>query len=289
MPPAAWTALALGVLLVAVTVLLVRTRAELAATRRRLGDLEQLEERVALIDTRSPRAVLAASAAVRAAAETVNRVRERGVRGMLLSSIDDFTAWASEQRTEIVRVADEDGNVTILFSDIESSTALNSELGDDVWVKVLDAHEQLVRRQVERHRGHVVKSAGDGFMVVFPTPELGIAAATGVQRALQAKRQRNRALRDHPVRVRIGLHTGRAVERRGDLFGRNVAKAARVASMADGGEVLVSTELAARLQERAAAAGQELPFRLTRTETVELKGLPGEHTLWLVEPLPEDD
>lgn len=288
MSPAAWTALALGVLLVVATVLLARTRAELSAVRRRVGELEQLEQRVTVVDRAGPRAVQAASAAMRAAAETVNRVRERGVRGMLLSSIEDLSDWAAEQRSVIVETADEDGNVTILFSDIESSTALNSELGDEVWVKVLDAHDQLVRRQVDKHRGHVVKNAGDGFMVVFPSPELGISAAQGVQRALSAKRMRNRRLRDHPVRVRIGLHTGRAVERRGDFFGRNVAKAARVASMADGGEILVSTELAARLRERAAERGEELPWRLTRTETVELKGLPGEHTLWLVEERPDD-
>lgn len=288
MSPAAWTALALGVLLVVATVLLARTRAELTAVRRRVGELEQLEQRVTVVDRAGPRAVQAASAAMRAAAETVNRVRERGVRGMLLSSIEDLSDWAAEQRSAIVQTADEDGNVTILFSDIESSTALNSELGDEVWVKVLDAHEQLVRRQVDKHRGHVVKNAGDGFMVVFPSPELGIAAAQGVQQALSAKRMRNRRLRDHPVRVRIGLHTGRAVERRGDFFGRNVAKAARVASMADGGEILVSTELAARLRERATERGEELSWRLRRTETVELKGLPGEHTLWLVEERPDD-
>lgn len=288
MSPAAWTALALGALLVAVAVALVRTRTELTATRRRVAELEQLEQRVTVLDRGGPRAMQAATAAMRAAAETVNRVRERGVRGMLLSSIEDLSEWAAEQRSAIVETADEDGNVTIMFSDIESSTALNSELGDEVWVKVLDAHEQLFRRQVVRHRGHVVKNAGDGFMVVFPSPELGIAAAQGVQRALSAKRMRNRRLRDHPIRVRIGLHTGRAVERRGDFFGRNVAKAARVASMADGGEILISTELAARLRERAAEREEELPWRLTRTETVELKGLPGEHTLWLVEERPDE-
>ena len=55
--------------------------------------------------------------------DTVARLREQGVRGMLLGSIEDFTAWALEDRHEIVRVADEDGNVTIMFSDIEGSTA----------------------------------------------------------------------------------------------------------------------------------------------------------------------
>lgn len=278
----AWIALALGLGLVATYAVLLRTRAELSAARRRLEELERVQQQVVVTETRSPRAVQAAGLAMRTARETVTRLREQGMRGMLLSSIDDLTAWTLEARPQIVEVADEEGNVTVMFSDIEGSTALNSELGDEVWVKVLEAHEQLVEECVERHRGHVVKSSGDGFMVVFSTPELALSAATDIQRALNAKRQRNRRLRDHPVRVRIGLHTGRAIERGGDWFGRNVAKAARVAAMADGGEILVSTELAARLRER---GGEELPWSLRRTETVELKGLPGEHTLWLVEPM----
>lgn len=281
MSPAAWIALALGLLLVATTAALVRARAELLALRARVGELEELAAQVTVTEQRSPRAVQAASVAVRTARETVSRLRAQGMRGMLLTSIDDLTAWALEERSAIVRVADDDGNVTILFSDIEGSTALNSELGDELWVKVLAAHEELVTGVVAQHQGHVVKSWGDGFMVVFPSPELGLAAAEQLQRSLTSKRQRNRRLRDHPLRVRLGLHTGRAIERGGDWFGRNVAKAARVAAMADGGEVLVSTELAARLRER---GGDDLPWTLRRTETVELKGLPGEHTLWLVEP-----
>ena len=129
---------------------------------------------------------------------------------------------------------------------------------------------------VDRHRGHVVKSQGDGYMVVFPNPELAIGASLGIQRALSSKRQRSRQLRRTPIRVRIGLHTGTAIEREGDYFGRNVAMAARVAAMADGGEILVTGEIAEAL------AGAT-DFRFVEDDTVELKGLPGEHQLWLVE------
>lgn len=280
MSPAAWIALALGLLLAAASLRLWISHQQVTSLRRRVEQLEELERQVVVSQDRGTRRAQVATSAVRTALETVTRLREQGVRGMLLTSIEDLTAWAVEERSEIVRIADEDGNVTFLFSDIEGSTALNSELGDAVWVKVLDAHAQLVTRQVERHGGHVVKNYGDGFMVVFATPEDGLRAAHAVQRALVDKRRRNRRLRDHPIRVRIGLHTGRAIEREGDWFGRNVAKAARVAAMADGGEVLVSTELTARLREQ---GGEALPWRLRRTETVELKGLPGEHTLWVVE------
>lgn len=278
MSASAWVAVLLGVLLVGTVVALLDTTRRLREAREELGRMRDQATSVAVEER--PRAVQAAGAAMRTAMETVTRLREQGVRGMLVSSIEDLTAWALEDRTEIVRVADEDGNVTIMFSDIEGSTALNDELGDETWLKVLQAHDKLLSRCFDQHRGHIVKSAGDGYMVVFSTPELGIAAALDVQRAL-ARERVPRALRHHPVRVRIGLHTGRAIERDGDWFGRNVAMAARVANQAGGGEVLVSTELAARLKEQ---LGEDLAWELQQTEAVTLKGLPGEHTLWRVEP-----
>ena len=76
--------------------------------------------------------------------------------------------------------------------------------------------------------------------------------------------------------MRIGLHTGTAIEREGDYFGRNVAMAARVASMADGGEILVSTDIADALADSP-------QFRFAEEDTVEFKGLPGEHRLFSVE------
>jgi adenylate cyclase len=228
---------------------------------------------------RSPRAAQAAQAAgvaVRTAVETVSRMREQGLRSTLLASVDDFTRWALEDRGEIARVAGPDGEVTIFFSDIENSTALNSELGDREWVKLLEAHDTLLHTYVEKHRGMVVKSQGDGYMVVFSTPQLALQASLDIQRALSAKRQRSRRLRRTPIRVRIGLHTGTAIEREGDYFGRNVAMAARVAAMADGGEILVSSDIAEAFEGTS-------DFRFVEEDTVEFKGLPGEHQLWSVE------
>ncbi len=274
-------AVVLGVLLVAALVavgVLLRQRDQ---SRAEVGELRaalQAEQEV----PRGPRAMQAAQAvqaaglAMRTVVETATRVREQGVRGMLLSSIDDLAGWAMEDRNEIARIAAPDGTVTMMFSDIENSTSLNSELGDDQWVKLLDAHDRLVHTYVDRYRGHVVKSQGDGYMVVFPTPELALGASLGIQRALSAKRQRSRRLRRTPIRVRIGLHTGTAIEREGDYFGRNVAMAARVAAMADGGEILVTAEIAEALVDAS-------EFRFVEDDTVELKGLPGEHALWRVE------
>lgn len=228
-----------------------------------------------LAPRRVDQARTAAEWAVRTVVDTAVKVRERGVGGMLSSSIDDFTRWVLEDRAEIDLVAGPDGQVTLLFSDIEDSTAHNERLGDDHWVRVLAEHDRVVRAQVTRHHGHIVKSQGDGFMVVFPTPTDGVAAALDIQQAL---RQHSRRLRRTPVRVRMGLHTGTVVSRDGDYFGRNVAMAARVAAQADGGTVLVTDAVRERLPDEAGAGA----FEVTPDREVPLKGLTGHHVLWRV-------
>lgn len=220
------------------------------------------------------RAVLSAGTAMRGVLEAVSRVREQGVGGMLVSTLEDFNRWAADQRAAIGRMAAEDGTVTIFFSDIENSTLLNTQLGDSRWLKVLTAHDHLVETYVEKYRGLIVKSFGDGHMVVFSTPELAIAASLDIQRALGANWNRSRELRRTPIRVRIGLHSGTAIERDGDYFGQNVALAARVASQAQGGEVLVTGEIASAMAE---------DYAFTEAEAVELKGFEGAHALWHVD------
>jgi len=167
-----------------------------------------------------------------------------------------------------------DGTVTIMFSDIEGSTALNASLGDARWVRVLAAHDELVETYVEKYRGLIVKTQGDGHMVVFSTPDLALRAALDIQRAFGAKWNHSRELRRTPVTVRIGLHTGTAIERDGDYLGQNVALAARVAGEAAGGEVLVTGEVAETCAD---------DFTFTPAASVTLKGFDGEHTLWRAE------
>lgn len=217
---------------------------------------------------------LNAGTAVRTVVDAVNRMREQGVGGMLVSTLEDFNRWAADQRSAIGRMAADDGTVTIFFSDIENSTLLNTQLGDNRWLKVLNAHDRLVDTYVEKHRGLVVKNQGDGHMIVFSTPDLALEAALEIQRALGANWNRSRELRRTPIRVRIGLHTGTAIERDGDYFGQNVALAARVAARAQGGEILVTGEIAREHADR---------FAFVPAEVVELKGFEGEHELWHVE------
>jgi class 3 adenylate cyclase len=169
-------------------------------------------------------------------------------------------------------VAAPDGTVTIFFSDIEGSTALNEELGDAAFMRVLESHNAIVRRQVEKLRGHIVKTQGDGFMIVFGVPVDAVRAALRIQAAFDEPPRRLRAT---VIKVRIGVHVGPVVSREGDYFGRNVAFAARVAAEAHGGQILISDDL--RL-----ALGEQPEFVVEEAGEVELKGLADRHLLWSV-------
>jgi class 3 adenylate cyclase len=201
--------------------------------------------------------------------QTATRVRDEGLGEVLRSSFEELAGWAEDAEPELRQLAARDGTLTILFSDIEDSTALNEQLGDKSWLKILGAHDEIVRKCVAKHGGHVVKSQGDGFMIAFASPEGAIRSAIEIQRALASGPRR---LRGTPITVRIGIHTGPALQRGGDLFGRNVALAARVADQAHGGEILVTADVSA-----AAAEAEDLVF--TDSREVELKGLPGSYTL----------
>jgi adenylate cyclase len=257
-----WTlalALSQAVTLVALVVAVRALRAEQRTT----------QELRARLQNPTSRATQAAGWAVRRVVDTATRVRERGfLDGLVTASIEDLTAWSQAEREEIVKVAAPDGTVTIMFTDIEDSTPLNEELGDKGFVKLLSAHARVVERQVARHLGHVVKSQGDGFMLVFGSPSDAVAAALAI-------RQEPAGVRRHrtPVRVRVGIHQGPAIAKGGDYFGRAVAIAARVAACAQGGQVLVTTPVVEELEGYAVESCGEF----------ELRGLGGTHELWAVQ------
>ncbi|GAB4012858.1 adenylate/guanylate cyclase domain-containing protein [Nocardioides ultimimeridianus] len=210
-----------------------------------------------------------AERAMRRVIRTASRVRERGITGVIQSTIEDITAWASTERADILNMAAADGTVTLFFSDVQDSTALNDQLGDKTWVKVLAAHDRVLRTRIEQHLGQVVKTAGDGFMVAFRDAEAACRAAIAIQRDLA--RPSDSMLRRHPIQVRIGIHTGQVVARDGDYFGTNVAMAARVASVAGGGETFVS--------EAVTAAIADSDLTPVPVGVYELKGLSGEHAI----------
>ncbi len=158
--------------------------------------------------------------AVKQVWQTANILRKDGLGAAVRSSIEDLADWAEVERPDLARLAPS-GKVAIVFSDIEESTALNERIGDRAWVRLIGNHDKLVRRHVKQHSGHVVKSQGDGFMIAFAQPEQAVQCSIDVQRSLRR--------RPNGIRVRIGIHMGKSVRRGDDLFGRNVAMAARVA------------------------------------------------------------
>ncbi|MBI5089027.1 MAG: adenylate/guanylate cyclase domain-containing protein [Actinobacteria bacterium] len=131
------------------------------------------------------------------------------------------------------------GTVTFLFTDVADSTRLWEESPADM-AGAVRAHDVIVRGAIERHGGYVFATGGDGFCAAFSTAANAIAAAIESQRELSEA--------PLPFRVRMGLHTGEAVERDGNYFGTEVNRAARVMALGHGGQVLVSqaTETLAR-------------------------------------------
>jgi adenylate cyclase len=160
-----------------------------------------------------------------------------------------------------------DGSVTIVFTDIEGSTALMESLGEESWLELLDWHDGVVRQQTLLFGGIVVKGQGDGFMLAFPATGSATASAMAVQRALSA------GWEGVPVLVRIGMHSGNAKAEAGDFFGRTVVIAARVAGAAAGGEILVSQAV----QEDLAGA-----FPLGGVRSLNMKGMVGHHAAFPV-------
>jgi class 3 adenylate cyclase len=130
-----------------------------------------------------------------------------------------------------------DGMLTIAFTDIESSTEMMERLGEDRWVEVIVIHNQLVRECVSSHGGEVVKSQGDGFMIVFASASAALDFAVELQRLLS---RRNPGEPGAAVRVRVGLHTGNIFQADDDFLGKAVVLAARITGHARGEEILVS-------------------------------------------------
>lgn len=240
---------------------------------RKSRSLERRLRRTSESTRRRRRAALPTpEAAVKAVWETATLVRDKGVTAALRHSINDIAGWAEVERSSIVELAGVDGCVAIAFSDIEGSTALNDKLGDRAWNAVLKQHEKVVAKCVARHHGHIVKNQGDGYLLAFATAEQSVRCAIGIQRALA---KQARPVRVGPsISVRMGIHYGSVVHRDNDIFGRNVAFAARVAGLAEGGEVLVSGEVVDQL-----ADVDDLDLRLTDLRGVELRGLSGEHAI----------
>lgn len=249
-------------LIVALVVVLVVSRVKLRKTRAALE--------LARSDSPRRRRRGLAPLAIKTAFNTADSLVHKGFGVTVRNSVEDLAGWARIERPDLARMTAA-GAVVIAFSDIEGSTARNEELGDRDWLKLLERHNRLVTEKVESHGGHVVKNQGDGFMMAFSDPGQAVRCGMQVQAALNDKPERWNG-----IRVRMGIHTGSSVRRGNDLFGLNVALAARVASQADGGEILVSEQVREALEPSPGIA-------LGTPREVHLKGLSGAFSLYPVE------
>jgi serine/threonine protein kinase len=181
------------------------------------------------------------------------------------NSIEQVALTVAIERPDLSGRAAPDGTVTVLFSDIEASTTMTERLGDHRAQEVLRAHNSIIRSQVATHEGFEVKSLGDGFMLAFSSARRAVQCAIAIQQSLASY---NDGHREHPIRVRIGLHAGEVVREVDDFYGKNVILASRIAGQATGGQILVS----ALLKELTESAGD---LRFGDGHDVKLKGLTG--------------
>jgi class 3 adenylate cyclase len=185
-------------------------------------------------------------------------------------SIDAVVAAAVSEPRDLSAHAAIDGTVTVLFSDIEDSSAIYEKLGDLRAQEVVRVHNEIFRQHVAAHKGFEVKAMGDGFMIAFSSARRALLCAIAVQRSFAAYCESHP---DQPIRVRMGLHVGETISESYDFFGKAVILAARIAAFARGGQILVSSTL----HDLAVSAGD---LRFAPAGEKELKGLAGTHRMF---------
>ncbi len=149
---------------------------------------------------------------------------------------------------------------TFMFTDIVKSTNLVEAIGDVAWGDLIRWHDEALRSCFAEHHGEEIKHTGDGFHVAFETAADAIACAIGIQRRLAAHRRAH----GFAPSVRIGLHATEASRQDGDWHGVGVHEAARIAALAEGGEIVVSVET---------TLGVALPAPLSDERSVSLRGI----------------
>ncbi|HEY3795768.1 MAG TPA: adenylate/guanylate cyclase domain-containing protein [Bradyrhizobium sp.] len=176
----------------------------------------------------------------------------------LLGDIEEFvTGHRESSTTELERVL-----ATVLFTDIVDSTRSAAEMGDKTWRRLLDNHDQLARQTVDKHRGNLIKTTGDGILATFDGPGRAVRCALAF----------GSAAKQIGLPLRAGLHTGEVEVRGNDIGGIAVHAAARVMSQSGANEVLVSRVVT----DLVAGAG----LKFSERGSHELKGLPGSWELF---------
>jgi class 3 adenylate cyclase len=176
----------------------------------------------------------------------------------IIGEVEEFLTGARHEKEPDRMLA------TVLFTDICDSTKRAAELGDAAWRRLLEQHDTLVRRALDRHRGREIKRTGDGFLATFDGPARGLRCAASI----------SEGVRSLGIEVRAGLHTGEVEVMNGDIGGLAVHIGARVMGAAGPSEVLVSSTV----KDLVVGSGVDFIERGSH----ELKGVPGEWRLFAV-------
>lgn len=184
----------------------------------------------------------------------------------LTTTLNRLVVSVLDAGSDLAGASGSEGTATLVFTDIVDSTVLAQSIGDVAWAKLISSHERTIGRITGSHGGTVVKFLGDGSMLVFESARAAIRAAVELQLSCDAE----------PYSIRIGIHTGEVIRTANDLLGLTVNKAARVASAATGGSIMVSSTTRDLV-------GQMEGVRIGEPKIVRLKGITDAHQIAPVE------
>ena len=159
-----------------------------------------------------------------------------------------------------------------MFADISGSTKLYDEMGDIEAEKEINTCLSILSSFVQRHRGKVVKTIGDEIMCRFSDSANALQAAINIQSYIEQKTFTNQS----QLQVRIGIHYGSVIEKKGDLFGDVINVAARMVSVANEKQIIVTHEVAELIPP-------ELGIRMSQYDNVKVKGKEQEQLIYEVQ------
>jgi class 3 adenylate cyclase len=177
-------------------------------------------------------------------------------QAIVIEEVDELLPWQLRGKGASRRV-----EKTFMFTDIERSTNLVEAMGDEAWQSVIRWHDEALRSLFISHRGEEVAATGDGFFVAFESPDEAVACAVAIQRTLDEHRRKQ----GFAPQVRIGLHAAGATQVGDNFTGKGVHEASRISGLAEGGEILASSET---------AVGGRFPVSEPRTVTIRGIGEP---------------
>lgn len=174
-------------------------------------------------------------------------------QAIVVEEVDELLPWQLRGKSAPRRV-----EKTFMFTDIVKSTNLVEAMGDEAWQGLIRWHDETLRGLFAAHRGEEVTATGDGFFVAFESPEESVGCAVAIQRRLAEQR----TTQGFAPQVRIGLHAAGATQVGQNFTGKGVHEAARIAGLAEGGQILASRETA--------AGGR---FELSEPRMVDIRGI----------------